>query len=130
MFDHVGLHVSSLEVSREFYSAVLPTLGFSLLQDNEAGGSRWLVYGSEVDSPFFVVSCSPGRRVEPVHLAFSAPSAEAVDRFHAAGLSAGATDHGAPGPRPARSRYYAAYLLDPDGNNIEAGFRARSGSCG
>ena len=126
MFDHVGVHVSDYEASKGFYSSTLPGLGYELLQENEAGGGRWLVFGVGAPAPFFVVAWSPDRAVQPVHLAFSAPSESAVDRFHAAGLSAGGKDNGQPGPRPGPSPYYAAYLLDPDGFNVEAGFRAAS----
>ena len=123
MFDHVGIHVSDLETSKRFYSAILAELGYELLQENEAGGGRWLVFGTGAVAPFLVVASSPDRAVEPVHLALVAPSPTSVDRFHAAGLAAGGRDHGAPGPRAGASPYYAAYLLDPDGLNVEAGFR-------
>ena len=126
MFDHVGIHVSDFEASRRFYCAVLPELGYELLQDNEAGGGRWLVVGTGPGAPFFVVAWDPAHRVEPVHLAFVAPSESAVDAFHAAGLASGGADHGAPGPRPGPWPYYAAYLHDPDGLNVEAGFRGSS----
>ena len=60
----------------------------------------------------------------PIHLAFKAASRAAVDAFHRAALAAGGTDNGAPGPRgPAEMKYYAAFVLDPDGNNVEAGVR-------
>ncbi len=60
----------------------------------------------------------------PIHLAFKATSREVVDAFHRAALAAGGTDNGAPGPRgPAEMKYYAAFVLDPDGNNVEAGVR-------
>ena len=123
MFDHVGVNVSDFDASKRFYSAILPELGYALLQDNEAGGGRWLVFGSGAAAPFFAVAWAADRAVQPVHLAFTAPSAESVDRFHAAGLGAGGRDHGSPGPRAGASPYYAAYLLDPDGLNVEAGFR-------
>ena len=123
MFDHVGVYVSDYEASKSFYRTTLSALGYELLQENEAGGGRWLVFGVGDPAPFFVVAWSPDRSAQPVHLAFAAPSKSAVDRFHAAGLSAGGSDNGPPGPRPGRSPYYAAYLLDPDGSNVEAGFR-------
>ncbi|MDJ0790174.1 MAG: VOC family protein [Myxococcota bacterium] len=123
MFDHVGIHVSDLDASKLFYEAALVPLGFTLLQENEVGESRWLVFGTEAGAPFFVVSSAPSRQVAPSHLAFAAPSEDAVRHFHAAGLSAGGRDNGLPGPRAGAGRYFAAYLLDPDGFNIEAGVR-------
>ncbi len=123
MFDHVGIHVSDLEASKAFYVAALSPLGCRLLAEHGAGGSRWLVFGSGEAEPFFVVASSPDRDAKPIHLAWVAPSEEAVERFHEAGLAAGGADNGAPGPRPARKPYYAAFLHDPDGNNVEAGYR-------
>ena len=123
MFDHVGIHVADFEAAKAFYGAVLPELGYACLEDNEAGGSRWLVFAAHPDEPFLVVAYSPERAAEPVHLAFVASSREAVDRFHEAGLAAGGSDNGAPGPRRTHYGYYAAFLFDPDGNNIEAGVR-------
>jgi len=70
---------------------------------------------SAIDSP-----ASAGSLTGRVHLAFAARDQATVQRFHAAGLAAGGTDHGAPGARPYHPGYYAAFLLDPDGNNIEA----------
>jgi len=125
MFDHVGLYASNFERSKAFYGAVLPPLGYNLLEDNQAGERRWLVFGAAPPPPFFVVAWFPDRSVQPIHFAFSAPSARAVDSFHAAGLAAGGTDNGAPGPRATPRPHYAAFLLDPDGNNVEAGFRER-----
>lgn len=127
MFDHVGIHVTDFEAGKTFYRAALAPLGYRLLEENEAGGGRWLVFGADPEAPFFVMACPPGRMVAPVHLAFSAPSATAVDAFHAAGLDAGGTDNGPSGPRPAGHAYYAAYLLDPAGSNVEASFRGRPG---
>ena len=124
MFDHVGIHVRDFEAAKAFYSAVLPELGYSCLEDNEAGGGRWLVFASAPDDPFLVIAWSSERTAEPVHLGLVAPSREAVDGFHRCGLAAGGRDNGAPGPRRAHYAYYAAFLLDPDGNNIEAGIRS------
>ena len=123
-FDHVGLHVRDLDASRAFYTAALAPLGIVCLQDH-----GWLVFGNPGGvpaAPFFVVASDPERTPDRIHVAFRATSEAAVDAFHAAGLAAGGTDHGAPGPRPVRppGRYYAAYLLDPDGNNVEAGVRS------
>lgn len=123
MFDHLGIHVRDLEASEAFYTAALEPLGISLVGEHAMGESRWLVYGTGPGEPFLVVACHPDRSPDPIHVALVASSEEAVARFHAGGLGAGGTDHGAPGPRAASGPYYAAYLLDPDGNNVEAGFR-------
>jgi catechol 2,3-dioxygenase-like lactoylglutathione lyase family enzyme len=94
-------------------------------------GTGWLVFSTgEPESPFFVVAAgrpsfgSDEQQVarSPTHFAFKAPSRAAVDAFHGAGLAAGAKSNGAPGVR--RGRYYCAFLIDPDGNNIEAGVYA------
>ncbi len=130
MFDHVGVHVSDFAAGKRFYSAIMSELGFELLQENEAGGGRWLVFGAGPAAPFFVVAWAPDRSVAPVHLAFMASSTSAVDSFHAAGLAAGGRDNGPPGPRAGVTPYYAAYLLDPDGLNVEAGFRGAQGPSG
>lgn len=99
--------MADLGAARAFYTAPLPTLGLQLLQDNNiADGTGWLVYGTEPGAPFFVVSCGqPGF----------------WNKAHHAGLAQGGQDNGAPGPRG--DGYYAAYVIDPDGNNIEAGYR-------
>jgi len=109
LIDHVHLVVRDVGASRKFYAAVLGVLGHSIQRD----GDGWF----QVDE-FFVSGGTPltGR----VHLAFQAATRELVDRFHAAGLAAGARDNGGPRERPYHPGYYAAYLLDPDGNNIEA----------
>lgn len=128
MFDHLGMVVASLPRSRGFYEACLEPLGIRLLEVNEG----WLVFGRGGDDPFFVVSSGAttsfwtDRHVpaqSPIHVAFVAPDRGAVDGFHASGLANGGSDNGAPGERRAAYLYYAAFLLDPDGNNVEAGYR-------
>jgi catechol 2,3-dioxygenase-like lactoylglutathione lyase family enzyme len=116
VIDHVGLNVSDLAASRALYEAALAPLGFE----------RTIEHGEQVG---FV---SPDRypdfwiaRRDPVasgaHVAFRAAARAAVDAFHAAALAAGATDNGAPGIRHEYGEdYYGAYVLDPDGNNVEA----------
>lgn len=132
MFDHIGIVVANLEISRRFYSACLAPLGISLLENNSLpSGERWLVYGTRGQFPFLVVAGSRPSfwrelhrpSLSPDHLAFTADSASAVDAFYHAGLEEGGTDHGKPGPRSSSTPYYAAYLIDPDGNNVEAGYR-------
>lgn len=101
--------------ARAFYLAALAPLGFDLCHESEELGAGFGVQGSE---DFWVKAGEPSG---PLHVAFAAPSREAVDGFHAAGLAAGGRDNGAPGLRPQyHDSYYAAYLLDPDGNNVEA----------
>ena len=114
--DHVTLRTRDLlPASRRFYEAALAPLGFGLEFEHEglvAFGSgesgRLIIYASE-------------RPITGFHVAFSAPSREAVDRFHASALEAGGRDNGAPGLRPKyHAGYYGAYAFDPDGNNVEA----------
>ena len=129
MFDHVGVVFKDLKRSGDFYKHVLEPIGITLAEDHaQADGTGWLVFGTgQPESPFFVAaaerpsfwSAEHVPAASPVHLDFRAPSREAVDLFHATGLRCGATDNGVPGVR--RGRYYCAYLIDFDGNNIEAG---------
>lgn len=106
--DHIHMKASDVEASRRFYRAALEPLGLDV--DDSAG---------YLQSDEFIVSGG-----EPVttglHLAFQARDRQSVDAFHAAALKAGGRDNGAPGPRPYKPDYYAAFVLDPDGNNIEA----------
>ena len=132
MFDHLGLVFRDLKVAGDFYRAVLAPLGVRQMEDHtQRDGTGWLVFSTGApESPFFVVSAGRpsfwSEEAEPAktaaHLAFSAPSRAAVDAFYQAGLVAGARDNGGPGVR--RGRYYCAFLIDPDGNNIEAGVYA------
>lgn len=116
MYDHVGLTVSELERSRAFYAAALAPLGISELVRH--GGH--IGFGRE--HPRFWIG--EGAAVQPsprTHVAFSAVTRLEVDAFHRAALEAGGVDHGAPGPRPQyHPDYYGAFVLDPDGHNIEA----------
>ena len=109
MMDHVILNVSNYERSQQFYSAALAPLG---LEPSEADG--FCGYGT-----FYITERSPVGG--SVHVAFTAPDQDAVAAFHRAAIATGGTDHGQPGPRPEiADGYYAAFVLDPDGNNIEA----------
>jgi len=110
LLDHVHLRVTDLDASRRFYRAALDALGLLTLYCEGAG---WF----QADELF--VDTAPGPR-SIVHLAFQAQSREQVERFHALTIAAGGTDNGAPGLRPYHSAYFAAYVLDPDGNNVEA----------
>jgi catechol 2,3-dioxygenase-like lactoylglutathione lyase family enzyme len=109
MFDHVHLRVRELEASKRFYATVLAPLGFELSTDTDE-----LV-------EFGALSLSEEEPVtQPLHFAFLARRREAVDAFHRAGVEAGYRDNGAAGLREYAPDYYAAYLLDPDGHNVEA----------
>jgi catechol 2,3-dioxygenase-like lactoylglutathione lyase family enzyme len=119
VYDHIGLKVKDLQASVRFYAAALAPLGHVLgPHDKSYAGlgpkdapALWLYAG---DAP---------TAVSGTHLAFRAPDSKAVDRFHGEGLKAGGRDNGTPGPRVDYSPdYYAAFLLDPDGNNVEAVF--------
>jgi catechol 2,3-dioxygenase-like lactoylglutathione lyase family enzyme len=112
--DHITLTVSDLDASRAFYERALEPFGIHSARlddgDVEIGpeGSEDLVL-------------RPGEPSAPVHVAFLANDEGTVDAFHAAALEAGGRDNGEPGRRPQyHERYYAAYVLDPDGNNVEA----------
>lgn len=128
MLDHMGFNVSDFARSRAFYESALAPLGMKHLH----GGDAWAVFGTgRDDEPFLWIGTQQpsywrdGDRIgaAPIHVAFRAPSAAAVDAFHAAAIAAGGRDNGSPGPRSGFEKYYAAFVLDPDGNNIEAAIR-------
>jgi catechol 2,3-dioxygenase-like lactoylglutathione lyase family enzyme len=114
LIDHVQLVVMDLAESRRFYDAVLDVLGIPV--GGEGQGFFWAdeLVVSSADS-----EAALGKLTGRVHLAFQAKDRETVERFYEAGLAAGGRDNGAPGERPYHPAYYAAFLLDPDGNNIE-----------
>jgi catechol 2,3-dioxygenase-like lactoylglutathione lyase family enzyme len=116
MIDHVGLGVSDFERSKGFYTRALEPLGITLLMEPVPGSAG---FGSGQKPYFWIHS---GRTVQTgVHVAFACDSRELVDAFHAAALEAGGTDNGPAGPRPIyHPSYYGAFVLDPDGNNVEA----------
>ena len=113
LVDHVHLNVADLERSAAFYSAVLEAIG------HPPGHQTPDFF--QVDE-LFISRPEPGQQLSHVHLAFQAPDRETVERFHAAALAAGGTDNGRPGERHYHPGYYAAFVRDPDGNNIEAVF--------
>ena len=117
MLDHLGLDVTDYDRSKAFYERALAPLGIELIMEPVPGIGGF----GDHQKPYFWI----GRRERPaqtgVHVAFSAPSREHVDAFHAAALAAGATDNGGPGVREIyHPDYYGAFVLDPDGNNVEA----------
>jgi catechol 2,3-dioxygenase-like lactoylglutathione lyase family enzyme len=114
--DHVGLDVSDYETSKVFYEKVLAPLGMQLLMEPVAD-----VGGFGADFPFFRIGKRDRGPDSGVHVAFTAENRESVDAFHAAAIEAGATDNGGPGLREIyHPDYYGAFVLDPDGNNVEA----------
>jgi catechol 2,3-dioxygenase-like lactoylglutathione lyase family enzyme len=119
MIDHTGIGVANVARSAVFYDAALKALGMRRVrQMPENAGSDGIGYGFEY--PVFWIDRYHPHSVKQ-HTAFAAKSRAEVDAFHAAALKAGGTDNGAPGPRV--PHYYAAFVLDPDGNNIEAVYR-------
>jgi catechol 2,3-dioxygenase-like lactoylglutathione lyase family enzyme len=126
MFDHFGFVVRDLHESLRFYEASLAPLGLKIA---ERHGDEAVIISGEGEFPFIWMGTTApafwqeehGAGRSPFHLAFSAQSREAVIEFYEAGLEHGGKDNGKPGPRG--EVYYAAYLLDPDGNNVEAGVR-------
>ena len=119
MLNHISIGTSSLSAAKAFYDATLSVLGYRCV--SEDAGS--LGYGSKVIE-FWVLESEkpvPDEPASGLHICFTAPTTDSVDRFHAAGLRHGGRDHGKPGPRPGYGPdYYAAFLKDPDGYRIEA----------
>jgi catechol 2,3-dioxygenase-like lactoylglutathione lyase family enzyme len=116
MYDHIGLKVRNLAAGIRFYQAALATLGHELCYQDEASAGL-----GPKDAPALWLYVAGGAAGPGIHVAFRAADRQAVDRFHAAGLAAGGSDNGGPGLRSDYSpSYYAAFLLDPDGNNVEA----------
>jgi catechol 2,3-dioxygenase-like lactoylglutathione lyase family enzyme len=128
VIDHVGIRVSDLPASRRMYEAALAELGFVVLSEGEFEGDAYVLFGcgGRDDFCLHTVGSKPGRdRVTTgAHIAFRAESAGSVQQWHNAALRHGATDIGPPGVRPEYTGYYyAAFVLDPDGNNVEAVFQ-------
>ena len=107
MIDHIHLRSRELPAAKKFYAAILKVLGIDTVIDDThlQADELWI---------------DAGIRGSRIHLAFQAADRATVDRFHAAGIKAGGRDNGVPAERPYHPGYYAAYLIDPDGNNIEA----------
>jgi catechol 2,3-dioxygenase-like lactoylglutathione lyase family enzyme len=121
VIDHLSIGVSDLRASRRFYLAALAPLGFGELGQWNEEDARDVAFGPEGIDDFAISTKYPVNGGG--HIAFAADSREQVDGFHAAALAAGATDNGAPGIRPEYSPgYYGAFVLDPDGYNVEAVF--------
>jgi catechol 2,3-dioxygenase-like lactoylglutathione lyase family enzyme len=119
VFDHVHLRVRDLDASRRFYAAVLEPLGFPVT----AEAPELVEFGA-------LSLSEDGPPTQPHHFAFLARTREAVAAFHRAGIEGGYRDNGAPGIREYAPDYYAAYLLDPDGHNVEAVHRDQATRAG
>lgn len=115
LIDHIQLVVADIEASRTFYKALFEVLDIPL--GGEGEDHLWAdeLYISTPGSP-----AAQGQLTGRHHIAFQAPDRETVDRWYEAGLAAGGTDNGVPGERDYHPGYYGAFLLDPDGNNVEA----------
>ncbi|MBW2686921.1 MAG: VOC family protein [Deltaproteobacteria bacterium] len=120
--DHVSLSVENLERAKAFYSKALSPLGLALVAEvsaEQTGSVAMLGFGVGRKSSFWVAE--RGRQTPNAHICFRAQSRAAVRAFHDAALRGGAQDHGGPGTRPKyHSAYYAAFVLSPEGHNIEA----------
>lgn len=126
MLDHTGIVVTDLAAARRFYDAIAEALGLS----TSSNGEQSFLFGRSAEEPipylwigtlipsYWIEGSRPG--INQMHVAFVAESKAQVDAFHRAALAAGGTDNGAPGPREGAGDYYGAFVLDPDGNNIEA----------
>jgi catechol 2,3-dioxygenase-like lactoylglutathione lyase family enzyme len=119
ILDHVGITVSDFERSRAFYERALQPLGIAVMMEYHRNGSRGAGFGS--NRPFFWVNVGAEQTRGNLHIAFTADSRAQVDAFHASAIAAGGRDNGPPGLRPHyHPAYYGAFVLDPDGHNIEA----------
>jgi len=118
MFDHVKFGVTDYAASKAFYLAALAPLGVTIVGEGDPA------YGVELCHPDGTVSLvlfQTGETPAHLHIAFAAATRDQVDAFHRAALAAGGRDNGAPGLRPQyHANYYAAFVIDPDGHNIEA----------
>jgi catechol 2,3-dioxygenase-like lactoylglutathione lyase family enzyme len=122
MLDHLSIAVSDIEKARTFYDAILATLGGQRLMNMDRPEVRISGYGRDGHPCFWIAAMPDTAAVAlPGHVAFAAPDRSAVDAFHGAALAAGASDNGAPGLRPHyHPNYYASFVIDPDGNRLEA----------
>ncbi|GGA08177.1 VOC family protein [Dyella caseinilytica] len=122
MLDHISISTSDFEKSKAFYTKALSPLGYVLLMEFPAsvtGHTDVAGFGEPPKADFWISKGVPNNPA--VHIAFRAASRAQVDAFYQAALAAGGRDNGAPGPRPHyHEHYYGAFVLDPDGHNIEA----------
>lgn len=122
MIDHTGVTVSDFIASKAFYERALAPIGYALIMELPAsvtGSTDVAGFGEPPKPDFWISRGSPNQ--PPIHVAFRVASRSAVDAFYVAAMAAGGRDNGAPGLRPHyHSHYYGAFVLDPDGHNIEA----------
>ncbi|PWL19633.1 glyoxalase/bleomycin resistance/extradiol dioxygenase family protein [Falsochrobactrum shanghaiense] len=117
MLDHIGFNISTMSRSRAFYDAALAPLGITQIMEFRG----WVGYGRNGKPEFWIGKQKDARLEGVLHVAFSAGTRSEVDRFHEAALAAGGRDNGKPGLREQyHPDYYAAFVIDPDGHNIEA----------
>jgi catechol 2,3-dioxygenase-like lactoylglutathione lyase family enzyme len=115
MLDHVGVPVSDFERSKRYYAQALSPLGYELIMEPSASAAG---FGKLGKPDFWIAQGEIGRAL---HIAFAAEDRATVDAFYEAAIAAGGRDNGGPGLRPHyHASYYGAFVLDPDGNNIEA----------
>lgn len=122
MIDHTGVVVGDFARSKAFYAQALAPIGYVLMMEIPAsvtGHTDVAGFGEPPKPDFWITSGTANK--PPIHVAFRVPTRALVDAFHAAALAAGGTDNGKPGLRPHyHPDYYGAFVLDPDGHNIEA----------
>jgi catechol 2,3-dioxygenase-like lactoylglutathione lyase family enzyme len=117
MIDHLSTYATDYEATKRFYRQALEPLGYGIQM--EFPDRRVCAFGPAGKPAFWVIGVSTA--ASPRHVAFAAPDRGAVAAFHRAALAAGGSDHGAPGLRPDyHPSYFGAFVLDPDGNNVEA----------
>jgi catechol 2,3-dioxygenase-like lactoylglutathione lyase family enzyme len=135
VIDHVGIRVGDLPASRLMYEPALAELGFTVLGEGAFEGDAYVLFGRDQSDDFSLhtVGNKPGRErvTTGAHIAFKAPSEDSVTRWHDAAVRHGGTDNGPPGLRPEYSgHYFAAFVVDPDGNNVEAVFHKPGANAG
>ncbi|MGD9945240.1 MAG: VOC family protein [Burkholderiaceae bacterium] len=122
MIDHTGITVSDFARSKAFYTQALSAIGYALLLELPAsvtGRGDFAGFGEPPKPDFWISGGTPNQ--PPIHVAFRVSNRALVDAFHRAAIAAGGRDNGAPGLRPHyHPNYYGAFVLDPDGHNIEA----------
>ncbi len=122
MIDHITLYVSNYTISKQFYTKTLAPLGYTPQTEFEMNNEQYCGFADKSGKhDYWIVSGNPSTRT---HIALTAPSHSAIKEFYEAALANGGLDNGTPGPRPEYGeQYYAAFVFDPDGNNIEAMMR-------
>jgi catechol 2,3-dioxygenase-like lactoylglutathione lyase family enzyme len=123
MIDHTGVAATNYQKSKQFYTRALAPLGYQLMMElpKEVTGGRGVAGFGVPPKPDFWLAEHAAANKPPLHIAFRADSRAIVDEFYKAALAAGGRDNGAPGLRPHyHENYYGAFVLDPDGHNIEA----------